>query len=69
MAPAVTVFHGFAFLRGGSEGTNATGSREGPDGMGAALGNGIAALSCVVGTVCSDAADLLVLRDLAEKIG
>ena len=30
-ASAVTAFHGLAFLRGGSEGTNATGSRERPN--------------------------------------
>jgi hypothetical protein len=37
--------------------------------MGAAVGNGIVAFACVVGAVCRDAADLLVRRDLTEKVG
>ena len=39
------------------------------DGMGAAIRNCIMALARVVGAVCRDAANLLVLRDLAEQIG
>ena len=65
----MTVFHGFAFLRGGSEGTNATGSRECPNGMGATIGDRIMAFSGVVGAVGGDTADLLLRRDLTEKIG
>lgn len=39
------------------------------DGRSAALGNGVVALACVVGAVRRDAADLPVLRDLAEQVG
>ncbi len=37
--------------------------------MGAAVSNGVVALTGVVGTVGGDAGDLLVRRDLAEQIG
>lgn len=37
--------------------------------MGAAVSNGIVAFARVVGAICRDAADFLVLRDLTEKIG
>ena len=36
--------------------------------MGAAIRDGIVALACVVGTICRDAADFLVRRDLAEQV-
>ena len=39
------------------------------DGMGTAVSDGIVALAGVVGTVCRDTADLLVIRDLAEEVG
>src|SRR5690606_22017213 len=39
------------------------------DGMCAAVGNGIVAFACVIGTVGGDAADLLVRRDLIEQVG
>jgi hypothetical protein len=35
----------------------------------AAVGNGIVAFACVIGAICRDAADVLVLRDLVEKFG
>ena len=37
--------------------------------MGAAVGNGVVAFTCVVGTVGGDAADPLVRRDLTEQVG
>ena len=37
--------------------------------MGAAVSDGIVAFAGVVGTVGSDAADLLVRRDLFEQVG
>ena len=39
------------------------------DGMGTAVSDGIVALAGVVGTVCRNTADLLLIRDLAEKVG
>ena len=39
------------------------------NGVSAAFSDGIVALAGVVGTVCRDTADLLALRDLAEKVG
>ncbi len=39
------------------------------DGMGTAICYGIVALAGVVGTVCRDTADLLVIRDLTEEVG
>lgn len=39
------------------------------EGMGAAVGNGIMAFAGAIGAVCSDAADLSMLRDLVEKVG
>ena len=39
------------------------------DGMGAAVGDGIVAFARVVGAIGRDAADLLVLWDLTEKVG
>ena len=39
------------------------------DGMGTAICNRIVALARVVGAVSRDAADLLALRDLVEKVG
>lgn len=37
--------------------------------MGAAVSDGIMALSGIIGAVSGDAVDLLVRRDLAEKVG
>ena len=56
-APAVSGFHGLAFLRGGMMA------------CGAALGDGVMALAGVVGAVSGDAADLLIGRDLVEQLG
>jgi hypothetical protein len=39
------------------------------NGMGAAVGNGIVTLTCVIGAISRDATDFLVLRDLVEKVG
>lgn len=51
MALAVTVLHGFAFLRGGRD-----------NGMGAAVGNGIVASTCVIGTISRTLLHLSVRR-------
>ena len=37
--------------------------------MGTAVSDGIVAFAGVVGTVCRNTADLLLIRDLAEKVG
>ena len=39
------------------------------DGVGAAVGNGVVAFAGVIGAISRNAADLLVLRDLVEKVG
>ena len=39
------------------------------DSVRAAVGDGVVALAGIVGAICRDAADLLVLWDLAEQIG
>ena len=57
MAPAVTDFHGFAFLRGGMT----------PWAPRSAIASWH--FSGIVGTVGGDAADLLIRRDLVEQIG
>lgn len=36
--------------------------------MSAAISNGVVALARVVGAICRDGADFLVLRDLIEKV-
>ena len=69
MAPVVSGFQGLAFFRGGSEGTNATGSRECPNGGRASGGDGVVALAGVESAVGGDAGNLLVGRDLVEEFG
>ncbi len=57
MAPAVMVLHGLAFLRGGMI---AAAPR---------AHDGIVAFAGVTGAIGGDAADFLISRDLAEKLG
>jgi len=70
-APTMTVFQGLAFLRGGSEEgpERVRGSLPLTNGVGAAVSDCIVAISSVVGTVGSDAADLLVRRNLVGQVG
>jgi hypothetical protein len=67
-APAVTVFHGLAFLRGGM---TAFAPRSAPlvyVNMHCRAVDGVVALAGVIGTICGDARDLLFGWDLAEKV-
>ena len=56
-APAVTVFRGLAFFAGWDNGIRPT------------VSDGIVAFASIIGTVCGDAADRLVRRDLVQQIG
>jgi len=52
------------------EGQNVVGWTDFPtNGMSTAVGDRFMALACVVGAICRDTANLLVLQDLAEQIG
>ncbi|KAA8605282.1 hypothetical protein AL036_19735 [Salipiger aestuarii] len=65
----MTVFHGLAFLRGGM---TAFALRSAPlvhVNMHCRAEDGVVAFAGIMGTVCGDAADRLVRRDLAEQIG
>lgn len=69
MAPEVSGFQGFAFLRGG---ITAFAPRSAPlvhVNMHCRAVDGIVALSGVIGAVCGDTANLLIGRDMAEQFG
>lgn len=71
MAPAVVGFHSCAFLRGGSEEgpEKVRGTLSPTNGSGTSRGNHIVTPARVIGPVSGDRGNLLIGRDLVQKIG